>query len=63
MLRSSTGQPGSRGGADINSKENFEWVRKGDEKKIKPFSEEWYSKYPKGLSEMAVLCMKKVGFR
>ncbi len=48
---------------DINSKENYAWSPKGDQKEIQPFSVEWCQKYPKGLSEIAVLCMKKAGFR
>lgn len=48
---------------DINPKENFAWFPNRRDKGIKRFSDAWYRKYPRGLSEVAVLCMKKVGFR
>jgi hypothetical protein len=47
---------------DLNPRENFGWVPKGDEKKIAPFSPGWWKKYPRSLSEVAVLCFKKAGF-
>ena len=47
---------------DINPRENFAWYPKGPEKSIQPFSEGWAAKYPRGLSDIAVLCMKKAGF-
>ncbi|WP_428268621.1 M15 family metallopeptidase [Haliangium sp.] len=47
---------------DLNPRENFGWVPNGDEKNIQPFSEGWWKKYPRSLSEVAVLCFKKAGF-
>lgn len=47
---------------DINPRDNFAWSPAGAERGILPFSDEWYEKYPHGLSEIAVLCMKKAGF-
>ncbi len=48
---------------DINPRDNFACSPAGEERKILPFSDRWYEKYPHGLSEVAVLCMKKAGFR
>lgn len=47
---------------DVNPRENFGWVPTGDEKAVQPFSKDWYQKYPRGLSEAAVLCFRKAGF-
>lgn len=48
---------------DINPRDNFAWSPAGEERDILPFSDGWCEKYPNGLSEVAVLCMKKAGFR
>jgi hypothetical protein len=48
---------------DINARENFAWSPKGEQRKVQPFTDAWYERYPRGLSEIAVLCMKKAGFR
>jgi len=47
---------------DINAKENYAWSPRGKDKTIKPFTAAWRRKYPRGLSEVAVLCFKKAGF-
>jgi hypothetical protein len=47
---------------DINPRENFAWSPTGAETKIHPFTQGWYKKYPRGLSQTLVLCMKKAGF-
>ncbi|WP_428267372.1 M15 family metallopeptidase [Haliangium sp.] len=47
---------------DLNPRENFGWVPKGEDKLIEPFSDGWWAKYPRGLSEVAVLCFKKAGY-
>lgn len=47
---------------DLNPRENFGWVTSELERSVQPFSDAWYRKYPRGLSEVAVRCFKKAGF-
>jgi hypothetical protein len=47
---------------DINPRENFAWTPSSAEAKIHPFTSGWQKKYPRGLSQTLVLCMKKAGF-
>jgi hypothetical protein len=49
-------------GLDVNPRENHAWSPQGREKSVQPFSDGWWKKYPRGLSEVAVLCFKKAGF-
>jgi peptidoglycan hydrolase-like protein with peptidoglycan-binding domain len=49
-------------GLDLNPRENYAWSPQGQEKNIQPFSDGWWKKYPRGLSEVLVLCFKKAGF-
>ncbi|MCG8418151.1 MAG: M15 family metallopeptidase [Proteobacteria bacterium] len=47
---------------DMNPRENFAWSPKPNQRKVNPFTKAWQKKYPRGLSEVVVLCFKKVGY-
>lgn len=47
---------------DINPRENYAWSPQGTEKEVHPYTEGWRKKYPRGISQTLMLCMKKAGF-